>query len=87
MLRSARIAEAPNLAHVLSLQSARADLPNIPAPSGETNATVTTLPPNDLQKSLVTASAVQHGEDPAQALSRTPTRRDAIDYFTSLLSR
>lgn len=87
MLPNARIANAPTLAQVLSLKAPRTDPPNIPAPSGETIATALTLPPNDLQKSLVTASAVQQGKDPVQALSSIATRQDAIDSFTPSSSK
>jgi phospholipase C len=83
MLPSARIANAPTLAQVLSLQGPRKDLPNIPPPSGQIIATALTLPLNDLQKSLVTASAVQQKKDPVQVLSLIATRQDAIDSFTS----
>jgi phospholipase C len=83
MLPSTRVANAPTLAQVLSLQTPRTDIPNIPVPSGERNATALTLPPNDLQKSLVSASAVQRRKDPVQALNATKTRQDVIDYFTS----
>ena len=83
MLKSARVAKAPTLAQVLSLQTPRTDIPNIPVPSGERNATALTLPPNDLQKSLVCASAVQRRKDPVKALNATKTRRDVIDYFAS----
>jgi phospholipase C len=87
MLPSARIASAPTLAQVLGLQTPRTDLPNIPSPSGTTIATASTLLLNDLQKSLVTASAVQQRRDPMQALKAIVTRQDAIDSFTSPRSK
>ncbi|HEX3471037.1 MAG TPA: alkaline phosphatase family protein [Silvibacterium sp.] len=81
MLASARIAAAPNLAQVFTLTSARTDLPVIPQPAAEVKATDTFKPPNPIQKSLVSAYAVQQGQDPAQVLSGVQTRQDAIDYF------
>jgi phospholipase C len=81
MLTSARIAAAPTLEQVLTLQEARTDLPVIPPPVGEVKATDTFKAPNPIQKSLVSAHAVQQGKDPAQVLSTIQTRQDAIDYF------
>jgi phospholipase C len=81
MLTSARIAAAPTLEQVFTLQSARTDLPVIPAPVGEVKATDTFKPPNPIQKSLVSAHAVQQGKDPGQVLSTIQTRQDAINYF------
>jgi phospholipase C len=83
MLPSTRVANAPTLAQVLSLQTPRTDIPNISVPSCERNATALTLPPNDLQRSLISASAVQRHKDPVQTLNTTKTRQDVIDYFTS----
>ncbi len=83
MLTSARISNAPTLGHVLTLQTPRADLPDIPRPSTNIIPTATTRPLNDLQQSLVTAAAAQQGRDPAQALNSVDTRQDAIDLFTS----
>lgn len=81
MLTSARITAAPTLEQVLTLQEARTDLPVIPPPVGEVKATDTFKAPNPIQKSLVSAHAVQQGKDPAQVLSTIQTRQDAIDYF------
>ncbi|HUZ95492.1 MAG TPA: hypothetical protein VMU57_11315, partial [Edaphobacter sp.] len=83
MLPSARIANAPTLGQVLTLQTPRTNLPNIPPPSTNIIPTATTLPLNDLQKSLVTAAAAQQGKDPAQALNSVVTRQDAIDLLAS----
>jgi phospholipase C len=83
MLPSTRVANAPTLAQVMSLQTPRTVIPDIPVPSGERNATALTRPPNDLQRSLVSASAVQRHNDPVQTLNSTKTRQDVIDYFTS----
>ncbi len=83
MLTSARIAAAPTFDQVLTLSQARTDLPVIPQPSAEIKATATFNPPNPIQKSLVSARAVQQGKDPERALSSILTRQDAINYFHS----
>src|SRR5208337_2366340 len=64
-----------------SRSSARTDLPVIPPPVGEVKATDTFKAPNPIQKSLVSAYAVQQGQDPATVTSTIKTRQDAIDYF------
>jgi len=81
MLTSARIAAAPILEQVLTLPQARTDLPVIPPPVAEVKATDTFKAPNPIQKSLVSAYAVQQGQDPATVTSTIKTRQDAIDYF------
>ena len=83
MLTSARIAAAPTFEQVLGLPKARTDLPNIPPPAGEAQATDVFKEPNPIQKSLVSAYAVQQGKDPAATLSTIKTRQDAIHYFQS----
>ncbi len=83
MLTSARIVPAPTFESVFTLQQARTDLPNIPPPAGEAQATDIFKEPNPIQKSLVSAHAVQQGKDPAAVLSTIHTRKDAIDYFQS----
>jgi phospholipase C len=83
MLISARIAAAPTLEQVLTLPQARTDLPVIPPPVADVKATATFKAPNPIQKSLVSAHAVQQGKDPAQVLSTIQTRQDAIDYFNA----
>jgi phospholipase C len=83
MLTSARIAAAPSFETVFNLQRARTELPTIPPPASEAKATDVFREPNPIQKSLVSADAVQQGKDPAAILSTIRTRRDAIDYFHS----
>jgi phospholipase C len=83
MLASARIVAAPTLEQVLTLQQARTQLPNIPQPAPEAKSTATFLPPNPIQKSLVSAYAVQQNQDPAAVLSAIQTRQDAIDWFAA----
>jgi len=83
MLTSARIAAAPTIEQVLTLPQARTDIPAIPQPAAEAKATATFRAPNPIQKSLVSAYAVQRGHDPGQVLGGVQTRQDAIDYFTA----
>jgi phospholipase C len=87
MLASKRVAAAPTLAPLLTLDAPRTDLPAIAAPpAAGFLATSLARPLNDLQKSLVSGTARRSGLDPAAALSATPTRQDAVDYLTRLLS-
>jgi phospholipase C len=81
MLPSARIAQAPTLDGILTLSAPRTDLPNIAAPIHMHIQTALSAPPNDLQKSLVAASARRFGLDPAAAVASTPTRQHAVDFF------
>jgi phospholipase C len=83
MLTSARIAAAPTFEHVLTLQQARTDLPNIPPPAAEAKPSDDFKEPNSIQKSLISAHAVQQGKDPKEVLSNIQTRKDAIHYFKS----
>jgi phospholipase C len=83
MLTSARVAAAPTFEHVLTLQHARTDLPIIPPPAGQAKHTSTEKGPNSIQKSLITAHAVQLKKDPAATLSNIQTRQDAVDFFKS----
>jgi phospholipase C len=87
MLPSARIAAAPNLAQVLTLPSP-APKPNIKPPAKtEFAAMPTSLPLNDLQKSLVAASARRFGMQPAAMLRAMTSRQHAIDFFTRRAAR
>jgi phospholipase C len=87
MLPSARIAAAPNLAQVLTLQAPAAKPPVINPPAKAPAATSTSLPLNDLQKSLVTASARRFGMQPAATLRTMKSRQHAVDFFTLRASR
>ncbi len=80
MLPSARIAAAPNIAQVLTLSSPRA-VPTIQPPAKAPAPTSNSLPLNDLQKSLVSASARRFGMEPAALLKALPTRQHAVDFF------
>lgn len=86
MLTSRRIAAAPNLAHVLTLNQPRTKLPEIPGPRGEVKATAAFLPPNALQRSLVSARAVERGHDPVAVLGAVRTREDASRYLKTGLT-
>jgi phospholipase C len=81
MLGSKRISAAPNLGQVLTLDKARTDLPAIPAPATEVAETSMFLPPNALQRSMVSAQAVKQGHDPVVVLASVQTRNDARAYL------
>lgn len=81
MLASKRIAAAPNLGQVLTLDEARTDLPEISLPAAEVKETDTFLPPNALQTSMVSAHAVQRGHDPTVVLASVRTRQQARAYL------
>ena len=83
MLPSKRIRAAPNLDPVLTLSTPRADIPAIPAPAARLAHAQPPMtgPLNDLQKSLITASAMRFGLDPAGVLSTIKTRADAEAFF------
>jgi phospholipase C len=80
MLKSQRIATAPTLEHVLTLASPRTDLPLItPAPRVST-PTDLSLPPNDLQVSMVAAAAQFKGLNAVAELAKIRTRQDVLDF-------
>lgn len=81
MLGSKRIAIAPNLEQVLSLKHVRKDTPNISPPSAKINKTSTSLPPNELQKTIVSATAAQQNMNPSELLPKLGTRQQAIQFF------
>jgi phospholipase C len=87
MLPSARIASAPNLSQVLTLQEARTTLPTIPQPPTAPQLTSLALPPNDLQRSLVSGAARRFGCDPSEVLAQVQTRQHAVDFFRLRASR
>ena len=80
MLTSGRIAQAPTLEYVLTRTTPRTDKPQIEAPAAS-SPTPATLPPNDLQKSLITGTAARFGMDSRAVLSGIKTRQRAIDFF------
>jgi phospholipase C len=81
MLSSRRIAAAPTLGQLLTLQTPRTEVPSLAPPATTTVATPTSGAPNDLQRSLVSAAARRYGLDPTQELLRIRTRQHAIDFF------
>jgi len=81
MLPSARIVAAPNLAQLLTLSSP-APKPVIKPPAKAPAPTSMNLPLNDLQKSLITASARRFGMEPAATLRAMTSRQHAVDFFT-----
>ena len=87
MLGSARIAAAPNIGPVLTLSQPRTDKPTIAAPSAPPQATSLSLPPNDLQQSIVSGAARRFGMEPSEVLSQIKTRQHALDFFKLRASR
>ena len=81
MLGSARIQSAPNLGQVLTLASPRSDKPNIAATRAAVTQAALTLPPNDLQRSIIAGSARRFGMDPRTIVPQLPTRQDAVNFF------
>jgi phospholipase C len=89
MLPSKRIPNAPTLAQLLTLPSARTDLPDISAVASgmlaalkERFVEVVEDPElNDLQASLVSGTAVRLQQNPAIVRNKIRTRNDAIDFF------
>jgi phospholipase C len=81
MLSSKRIAAAPNLAQVLTLAKPRTNKPVITSPQSTPMQTPLTLPPNDLQRTLVTGTARRLGVDAPTVLAQIKTRQDAVDFF------
>jgi phospholipase C len=82
MLASKRVAAAPNLDQVLTLSTPRTseDKPTITPPQ-LTPTTTINLPPNSLQKSILSGAARRFGMDPAAVLANAPTRQHYIDFF------
>lgn len=87
MLGSARVAAAPNVDQVLTLAQARSDVPEIPQPVGAMVSAPLSVPPNDLQKSLVTAAATRFGLNPNEALGAVQTRQHAVEFFQQRATR
>jgi phospholipase C len=81
MLASKRIEAAPTLAQVLNLTEARNEIPVIPPPPAEIKQTGTFLPLNELQKTIISAKAVQQNKDRQQTLAQITTRQQAIAFF------
>lgn len=86
MLPSRRIAAAPNLAQVLTLASPRKGKPAITPPQTTPRQTPLTLPPNNLQRTLVAGSAHRFGMDALTVLPQIKTRQNAVDFFKRRMS-
>lgn len=82
MLASKRIAAAPTLGQILTLSQPRTDLPVIAQPAAEVKETAMFLPPNGIQRSMVSAQAVRRRHDPATVLAATQTREQARAYLS-----
>lgn len=81
MLGSARIANAPTLAQLVTRDTPRTDLPTIAAPSTDFVHPPPDAPLNDVQKSLVTGTSRRDGHDPAAGVAPIATRQHALDFF------
>ncbi len=81
MLTSARIKAAPTLEQVLTLASARVDKPTIAPPQTVFATTSLALPPNMLQRSILSGAARRLNMDSLTLLAQTPTRQHAVDFF------
>ena len=82
MLKSARIADAPTLDHVLTRTAPRAEIPAIPYPAGNPVKHPLTLPPNHFQKGLAMALAHRVGVRGAvRAVESLTTRQHLADFF------
>jgi phospholipase C len=89
MLSSKRIPNAPTLSQLLTLPSARTDLPDISAAAtGLLKAlrervveAIEDPAMNDLQASLVSGTAVRLQQNPAIVRNKVRTRNDAMEFF------
>jgi phospholipase C len=86
MLPSARIANAPTLAQVLTLDVPREDLPEIAEPSRNFTHLSLSESLNDLQMSLVAGNARRFGLDPHQVLAPMSTRAHAVEFLSRIVS-
>jgi phospholipase C len=86
MLPSKRIDQAPNVGQVLTLPNPREVKPTITSPRSTTVQTSLTLPPNDLQKTLVAGAAYRFGMDAPTVLAQITTRQHAVDFFKQRIS-
>ena len=86
MLPSKRIDRAPNVGQVLTLPNPREVKPTITSPRSTTVQTSLTLPPNDLQKTLVAGAAYRFGMDAPTVLAQITTRQHAVDFFKQRIS-
>jgi len=82
MLKSARIAEAPTLAQVLTRTAPRSAIPAISYPAGDPVKHPLTLPPNHFQRGLAMAMAHRVGVRGAvKMVENLATRQHLADFF------
>jgi phospholipase C len=83
MLPSKRIVAAPSVAQVLTRTTQRPDLPTIPSPATRSLHLQPAMsqPLNDLQRSLLSASARRFGLNPSAVVQSIRTRQDAENFF------
>jgi phospholipase C len=87
MLASKRVSVASNLAQILTLDKARTEIPPISAPATVVKETAMHLPPNALQRSMVSAKAVKQGHDPVAVLASVRSRQAAREYLQDPLPK
>jgi phospholipase C len=87
MLPSARIAHAPTLAHVLTLDVPRADLPEIAEPASAFTHPSFGDSLNDLQRSLIAGNARRFGLDPHRVLAPLRTRGHMVEFLNRIKDR
>jgi phospholipase C len=81
MLKSARVAAAPTLAQLLTRDTPRTELPQVPTPPAESASVSMFAEPNHLQQTMVAAAATKRQEDAAAKLTEVKTRQDAANYL------
>ena len=82
MLKSARIADAPTLEHVLTRSAPRTEIPAIPYPAGTPVKHPVTLPPNHFQRGLALALAHRVGIRGAlKVVENLVTRQHLADFL------
>lgn len=88
MLPSARVADAPTLAQVLTRSTPRTDMPAIPYPAGTPVRHPLTLPPNHFQKGLAIALAHRYGVRGAvKTVENLVTRQHVADFLAKHSTR
>lgn len=86
MLSSARVKAAPNVFQVLSLGTARTDVPQIAVPLAPQAVVQPDQPLNDLQRSVISAVAIRYGMAPAQVLQEVGTRGAAVGFRSRVMT-
>jgi phospholipase C len=81
MLPSKRIAAAPTLEQVLTLATARTDLPDIAPSNVPTTLVSIAAPLNSLQRSVVSGAARRLNLDSSALLATIQSRQQAVDFF------